>query len=109
MVLGFTLAACASKGLDKDAEGEITIMTYNGDGQTYEDFGHAEIDPLEITNQNVGLLYAVAKNSMYIIQISRSMSISSKVILTTTQLKKHGTNTEATSNSKQVTKLTFGL
>lgn len=61
VVLGFTLAACASKGLDKDAEGEITIMTYNGDGQTYEDFGHAEIDPLEITNKNVGLLYAVAK------------------------------------------------
>ncbi|MDY0347066.1 MAG: ABC transporter substrate-binding protein [Acholeplasma sp.] len=62
VALAFTLAACSEKtGLDADAAGEITVMLYNGDGNTYEDLGHQTISTADITDDKLGLMYAVTK------------------------------------------------
>ena len=63
VALALSLAACTSKetGLDTDAEGEITVMLYNGDGNTYEDLGHQTLNTVDIKDDKLGLMYAVTK------------------------------------------------
>lgn len=68
VTLALTLAACQSKkGLAADAEGEITVMLYNGDGNTYEDLGHQTLNTVDITDDKLGLMYAITKefNKLY--------------------------------------------
>lgn len=50
-----------STGLNKDAEGDISIMVWSGDGQYYEDIGHMDWTKDDIKAQNVAAVYAVAK------------------------------------------------
>lgn len=53
--------------LDKDAAGEVSIMVWSGDGEYYEDLGHQNLEPENITAQNVASVYAMAKkfNEVY--------------------------------------------
>ena len=47
--------------LDPNVEGDISIMVWSGDSQYYEDLGHQNLDPENITAQNVASIYAMAK------------------------------------------------
>lgn len=52
----------ASAGLvDSDVEGEVSIMTWSGDGKYHEDIGGEDISESKLTSQNVAQIYAVAK------------------------------------------------
>lgn len=55
------------EGLDKDVEGELTIMLWSGDGSYLEDIGHKDLLPEELGGQNQAAAYAVAKafNAVY--------------------------------------------
>lgn len=61
VALVVTLTACGKSGLSADAEGEITVMLYNGDGKTYEDLGHQELATGDIKDRKLGMMYAIAK------------------------------------------------
>ncbi len=47
--------------VDKNIEGDISIMVWSGDSQYYEDLGHQTLNPEDITAQNVASVYAMAK------------------------------------------------
>ena len=52
----------ASTGLvDSDTKGDISIMTWSGDGKYHEDIGSKDLSDSELTSQNVAQIYAVAK------------------------------------------------
>ncbi len=55
------------KSLDPNTVGDISIMVWSGDSVYYEDLGHKELAPEEITTQNVAAVYAMAKefNKLY--------------------------------------------
>ncbi|MDY0276497.1 MAG: hypothetical protein RBQ97_00275 [Acholeplasma sp.] len=67
MATTLLLVGCSKKELDKDASGEITVMLYNGDGNTYKDLGHQNLLVNEVTNKKLGTMYAVTKefNKLY--------------------------------------------
>ncbi len=61
LTLALTLAACEKdSGLDANVAGEVTVMLYNGDGNTYEDLGHQTLNTADIKDDKLGLMYAVA-------------------------------------------------
>ena len=47
--------------LDKNVEGDISIMVWSGDSVYYEDLGHKDIAVEDLTSQNVAAVYALAK------------------------------------------------
>lgn len=47
--------------IDPNVDATLWIMTWGGDGETYEDIGHMTLAPSEITAINVGMIYGVAK------------------------------------------------
>lgn len=47
--------------LDKNVEGDISIMIWAGDSKDYTDIGHMNLDKDSLTSQNVAAVYAVAK------------------------------------------------
>ena len=49
------------KGLDFNMSASLDVMVWSGDGKYYEDLGHMEIAPADMTGQNVAAIYAVAK------------------------------------------------
>ena len=52
----------ASSGLvDSDIKGDISIMTWSGDGKYHEDIGSEDLSESKLTSQNVAQIYAVAK------------------------------------------------
>lgn len=51
----------ATTGLDTKTEGDISIMCWSGDSKYYEDLGHKDLKPEDITSSNVAQIYAVAK------------------------------------------------
>ena len=52
----------ASSGLvDSDIKGDISIMTWGGDGKYHEDIGSEDLSDSKLTSQNVAQVYAVAK------------------------------------------------
>ena len=51
----------ATTGLDKNAEGDISIMCWSGDSKYYEDLGHQDLAAKDLTSSNVAQIYAVAK------------------------------------------------
>lgn len=65
------LASCKKDrgyvGLDRNVEGEITVMLWSGDGSYIEDIGHKDFAPDELFGQNQATVYAVAKafNQIY--------------------------------------------
>ncbi len=53
--------------LDKNVSGSIDVMVWSGDSIYYEDLGHKDLKPEEITTINVASVYALAKefNKLY--------------------------------------------
>ncbi len=52
----------ASSGLvDNDIKGDISIMTWGGDGKYHEDLGAQDLSQSQLTSKNVAQYYAVAK------------------------------------------------
>lgn len=47
--------------LDKNVEGDVSIMLWAGDSKDYTDIGHMNLDKDSLTSQNVAAVYAVAK------------------------------------------------
>lgn len=47
--------------IDANVDATLWVMTWGGDGETYEDIGHMELAPSDITAINVGMIYGVAK------------------------------------------------
>ncbi|MCR5737399.1 MAG: hypothetical protein K6G64_07100 [Eubacterium sp.] len=59
--LGQTKTALGATNLkDKKVKGELSLMIWAGDGKYYEDMGHQELKPEDITAANVAQVYAVA-------------------------------------------------
>lgn len=48
-------------GLDFNMSASLDIMVWSGDGKYYEDLGHQNWEPADMTGQNVAAVYAVAK------------------------------------------------
>lgn len=63
IIASFILVSCKDnyKKLDKNTDGEINIMLYNGDGTTVKNIGQKNYGVADITNRKVGMVYAVAK------------------------------------------------
>ncbi|MCR5836564.1 MAG: hypothetical protein K6G88_08650 [Lachnospiraceae bacterium] len=53
--------ALEETGLDKNAEGDISIMLWAGDSNYYQDLGHMDLSKDDLKSQNVAAVYAVAK------------------------------------------------
>lgn len=60
-------ASGVTSQLDKNVEGDISIMTWAGDSKDYKDIGHMDLDKDKLSSLNVAALYAVAKefNKVY--------------------------------------------
>ena len=59
---GGSSADPASSGLvDSKVKGDISIMTWGGDGKYYEDLGNQNLSPEKLTTRSVAKAYAVAK------------------------------------------------
>lgn len=55
------------EALDKNIEGEVSIMLWSGDNSYIEDIGHKELAPEDMHGQNIAATYATAKafNQIY--------------------------------------------
>lgn len=49
------------EALDPNATGDVSIMVWSGDSVYYEDLGHQDWTPDDISTQNVAAIYAMAK------------------------------------------------
>ncbi len=58
---GSSASVGATTGLATDTEGDISIMLWSGDSKYYEDLGHQDLKPEDLTSGNVAQVYAVAK------------------------------------------------
>lgn len=47
--------------INRDTKDELTIMIWNGDGEYYQDIGHSNLSPSDISNYYVSYFYAMAK------------------------------------------------
>lgn len=64
---GLSLTACKKDDEVKAFSGEIDLVTWAGDGLTYNDIGHQTFEAGDLTNTKVASIYATAKafNEIY--------------------------------------------